>query len=119
MHCLLVLAEHRLSNHVFESLAIVPPQPKTLEMQVITSLCGMSHDFKTRGSTVRLLFFAYGGRINGDMKHSLNISKLCPSWSELPRGISHVRNDGTPFKEPGPLSNDVLFKPREVHLCPT
>ena len=30
MHCLLVLAEHRLSNHVFESLAIVPPQPKNV-----------------------------------------------------------------------------------------
>ena len=55
MHCRLVLAEHRLSNRVFESLAVVPPQPKTLEMQVITSLCEMSHDFKTHGSTVLLL----------------------------------------------------------------
>ena len=72
---------------------------------------------KTGGSsrvTPSVCFSVY--MVSKKCRYKTLTSKRCPSWFELPRRISHVRNDITPSKNPPKL---CLFKLQEVHLCPT
>ena len=79
-------ASFRSSMRCVASHNVMHSGIKTSEMLVITSLCDICH-------------------MTSQTHMTLNISQRRPSWLESPGGISHVRNDITPFKEACPLPN--------------
>ena len=104
-----LLLEQQFNRRISDQACVALPQhnaiwDQNVSMLLRTSLCDMSHEFKNLRELPPPAFLCIWSQINVGIRHSpQRIKTVCPSWLELPRGISHVRNDKTPFKESCPL----------------